>query len=48
MMNKDNIEYKDVDYELRYSRNEKIRAFDKLFDTGGVSKYKWNTIDEVY
>jgi hypothetical protein len=40
-------EYKDEDYELRYSRNQKIRAFDKLFDTSIASKLEWKTSEEV-
>lgn len=40
-------EYKDEDYELRYSRNQKIRAFDKLFDTNIASKMAWKNTDEV-
>jgi len=40
-------EYKDEDFELRYSRNEKIRAFDRLFDSTSAKKFQWLTIEEV-
>jgi hypothetical protein len=42
-----NSTYKDQDYEHRYSRNLKIRSFDKIFDVSAASKYEWKTPEEV-
>jgi hypothetical protein len=42
-----NSAYKDEDYEHRYSRNLKIRSFDKIFDVSASSKYEWKVPEEV-
>lgn len=47
LMRRDTKEYKDEDYEMRYSRNNKIRAFDKMFESGFATKLEWKSIKEV-
>lgn len=47
LMRRDTKEYKDEDYEMRYSRNNKIRAFDKMFESGIATKLEWKSIKEV-
>lgn len=47
LLRSESKEYKDEDYELRYSRNTKIRAFDKMFESGIATKLEWKTIAEV-